>query len=322
MISRQNELLERSRKSIHYYVHEDQEELSRPGFYSHMLVEDVSSGIMPFRGTKIWETFKVVISPNSSDIENLVILALGEQYHRRALEEVVCDFCRECSQLLMSYGEAIYEISYLIDDEDKKVGFDLNYINPRTLRRRIGKIFQYVPREIAEERQVSEFIELSPNDILIFQAPKYIRNDFPNILSSLKYLDKHQFTGIDVRKFMPESQHSNYDFKLHRYYLQLALAHSFKKIGWNVRQLFEDDMLEYYILHRRLLFEKFKIELRQSILATLNIGLGRAGKQMGFQAIIQIEGLPSLNDVDEMRNKLESGDLNFNDIMYRFSFFP
>src|SRR5208337_4313626 len=167
MISRQNELLERSRKSIHYYVHEDQEELSRPGFYSHMLVEDVSSGIMPFRGTKIWETFKVVISPNSSDIENLVILALGEQYHRRALEEVVCDFCRECSQLLMSYGEAIYEISYLIDDE-------------------------------------------------------------------------------------------------------------YKKIGWNVRQLFEDDMLEYYILHRRLLFEKFKIELRQSILATLNIGLGRA----------------------------------------------
>jgi hypothetical protein len=65
-------------------------------------------------------------------------------------------------------------------------------------------------------------------------------------------------------------------------------------------------------------FEKFKIELRQTLLAALNEVLGRIGARIGFSAEIQIHGLPSIQDVDIAIEKLRSGTMPFTEVMDPF----
>ena len=103
-----------------------------------------------------------------------------------------------------------------------------------------------------------------------------------------------------------------------RYSQQLALAEAGKSIGWNARGLFNENMLEFYQLKRFLLFERFKIDFRTSILATLNNGLRLAGKEMGFTAKINVQGVPTIPDIEKANSELESGSKPFGDIIKPF----
>jgi hypothetical protein len=51
------------------------------------------------------------------------------------------------------------------------------------------------------------------------------------------------------------------------------------------------NMLEYYVLHRRLRFERFRIVLREHLLGTLNESLARAGENVGFGGHLTVEGV-------------------------------
>ena len=109
-----------------------------------------------------------------------------------------------------------------------------------------------------------------------------------------------------------------YDISEHNVWRKRAIADAGKLIGWNARGLIQEDTLEYYILHRQLLFEQFQIELRNSILATLNDGLKRAGRLVGFDAQICIKGLPTLGDVATARAELLAGSKPFKEILQPF----
>jgi len=114
------------------------------------------------------------------------------------------------------------------------------------------------------------------------------------------------------------TKRTSYDTKAHIYTHSVALASACKLLGWNARQLFQKEALEYYLIHRELSFEHLKIELRDGILQTLNEGIERAGKVIGFSGRIEIEGLPTIRDVESARNHLEAGDLPFNKILEPF----
>lgn len=98
----------------------------------------------------------------------------------------------------------------------------------------------------------------------------------------------------------------------------LALAKATRIIGWNARQLFQNEALEYYLTHRFLSFESFKIALRDNILKTLNEGLERAGKIVGFKAHILVTGLSSRSDVEAAMGRLKAGNSTFKEILEPF----
>ncbi len=98
----------------------------------------------------------------------------------------------------------------------------------------------------------------------------------------------------------------------------LALAEAGKLIGWNARGLCQEQTLEYYEIYRKLLFERFKIELRTSILGTLNKGLDKAGQKLGFSGQLEIEGLPTLKDIEAAQAHLAVGDQPFREIVEPF----
>ncbi len=110
-----------------------------------------------------------------------------------------------------------------------------------------------------------------------------------------------------------------FDTEAHLRTRHMALAEATSAIGWNARWSFDGDVLEYYLLDRQLTFEQFKIELRDEILATLNVGLRRIGTEMGFRAQVVLEGLPTLTDVVTARERLSSGNIAFKELTDPFS---
>jgi hypothetical protein len=112
-----------------------------------------------------------------------------------------------------------------------------------------------------------------------------------------------------------------YDVTTHYHLRNVALAKITKDFGWNARNSFEKEASEYYLIYRYLKFEKFRIELRNSILDTLNAGLELVGKQLGFNTKILVNSLPTLDDVQTAFNHLTKGDIPFGEILEPFQSF-
>ena len=108
---------------------------------------------------------------------------------------------------------------------------------------------------------------------------------------------------------------TNVDIRAHR----VAVANAFNELGWDASGLIDEDMLEYYVLHRRLRFERFKVELREHLLDTLNESLARAGDEIGSSGRLTLEGVPSLSDVDAAESHLAAGDIPFKDLIEPFT---
>jgi hypothetical protein len=111
-----------------------------------------------------------------------------------------------------------------------------------------------------------------------------------------------------------------YDFKAHMRSMDLALVEAVKPVGWNARGSFNGRVTSYYWIRLMLNFEKFKIELRHSMLATLNDALKRIGQKLGFEAQIDISGTPLHVDVTDALRKLDLGEVPFTEVMKAFEF--
>ena len=327
MRHRQEPGLHRSQQSIFYYSdlegRRDPVLRARPDYfvllYPHMLIEDVALGIMPIGGRVEKKPFRVFVTPQNPRIEELIAEAIARRDYRRDFTSAVCDFFHDCAQTIMAFEEATYEIVYLSKpDEGAVVGFELMLIPQQTVIRRRGDIVQYIPADVAHKRKVSQYVQLSPERILTFKPPEYVQDKLGHIMESLAILSNPILPDFALQGAGGGLQQVPYDSTTHIRVQKRALADAGKLIGWNARGLFQEEVLEYYWLYRQLLFEKFKIELRNSILATLNNGLDRAGRELGFSGRIEIEGLPILADIDAAQVHLAAGDRPFKEILEPF----
>lgn len=290
---------------------------ARPDYYTElyprMLIDDVNARMVPLKaGGKT--DFKVLLKPQDRIIEALVTSAISRHEYSDALTYAVEDFLRSCVDSIMTYDESVFEIVYLSDSKSV-VGFELVYIHPLSVRNRQGKLLQYVPVEIARKWNVSEYVELCPDNILVFSPPKHLRGKLRQIMECLYLLSVRLPGSLLLDQMRNDAKPMPYDSTANLVSEKRALAAAGKAIGWNARDLFREDALEYYLIHRRLLFERFAIEIRESIMTTLNEGLSRAGKRIGFSAQLSIEGVPTLQDVENAETHLESGDLPFRQVL-------
>lgn len=70
-----------------------------------------------------------------------------------------------------------------------------------------------------------------------------------------------------------------------------------------------------YGVWRQLRFLEFKINLWNLITEHLNETLAEIGTKMGFQAAIEQTGLPTLKDVEDAKNDLQTGRRNLTDLV-------
>jgi hypothetical protein len=286
---------------------------------SHMLIQDVYTQIIPIGGQSKKESFKIDLVPSSETVEALVASALKSRNNERhpKLASAVADFIQECAQSVMTFGEAVYEIVCFSNPADQQVmKFEFEYVRPLTVTRRHGQFVQIVPQVVVERRRGPSFIGLPADRILIFEPP--LRDSLARVLESLAVLSENLMPGFALQNLQEASSKLHFDFANQLRSQKLALAEAGAAIGWNARGLLQEDMLEFYQLSRQLSFERFKIDLRASILNTLNEGLTLAGKQMGFDAQVIVEGLPTISDVEMAQSELESGSKAFGEILKPF----
>ncbi|MGH2561743.1 MAG: hypothetical protein ACRDJH_21970 [Thermomicrobiales bacterium] len=152
-------------------------------------------------------------------------------------------------------------------------------------------------------------------------APEAVRDELPHMMERLAVLSSpvlpsHFFRPLD------QAEWNFFDVNGYFSFHELALVHATRSIGWNGRAQFMGDaekrMLEHYWLRRELMFERFIIEMRQSILDTLNQGLDRVGGHLRGGLRIEVEGLPSMADVDDALRRLMKGNMAFGEIMKPF----
>ena len=98
-----------------------------------------------------------------------------------------------------------------------------------------------------------------------------------------------------------------YSFSRHQQERGELFATVTEPIGWNVRGLFTDNRLEPYNVWRELRFLEFKIRLRDLIIDRLNQALRQVGGRLGFEATIELSGLPTLAEVEEAKDDLRTG---------------
>lgn len=325
MKGRRSSNLLSSQQSIFYYSdlvgQNDPVLCRRPRYlrylYPSMLIEDVTRHIIPY---SIHNTsFRVMLEPAEARAEKLIATALNQDDYHTDLTSATRSFLTQCARTVIAYGEASYELVYLsTPDDGAVVDFHLAYIPPLTVRRRRGKLVQYIPAKVAQARKGSQYIPLEPDRIITFSLPKSVQKGFSAMMEDLAFLSTHVIPDFVFQRGDDSSRQTPFDSSAHIHLQKQALAEAGKLIGWDARSLFRDETLEFYDLYRALAFERFKIELRTNLLQKVNEVLTQAGQKVGFSGQLQISGLPTLKEIEEAQAHLSAGDQPFQEILKPF----
>lgn len=338
--------LENTRESVHVFgEHPDDALYQRlshnredftTGFYTRMFIEDVQY-VVPFpRQDPNWEAD--LVGDLKKDTRQLVTEALPNRYGSRPhpnLTEAYRDFSARCSQTIVASGRAAYEIVYYLPDanqpptedaaasdlDDAKsvsgeaaardpVAFCLMPVHP-FVRSFDGRHYQYVPTLETEdvilgkaEPQPPRWIELDPDRIVVFELPRKRRRQVARAWNGLA---KASELYGSLPRLVMSGDAPDYDLEAHKRTEDETVARVTRDLGWNARMLSGKRQLEPYQLHRQLRFVRLKIELRDMITAGVNEALDRAGCRMGFDARIELRGVPRLEDVDNAVRELHQG---------------
>jgi hypothetical protein len=317
--------LQSSQQSIFYYSdvvgQNDAVLRRRPDYlrclYPSMLIEDVAYHILPSSGHNT--AFRVTLEPAEAKAEKLIAAALNRDDYHIDLASATRNFLVQCAQTVMAYGEATYELVYLSNrDDGTVVEFQLAYIQSLTVMRRRDQMVQYIPAEVARARKGSQYIPLEPDRIIMFPLPASVQRDYGPMMEGLAFLSNHKIPDFVFQVGDDGSRQTPFDSTAHIHLEKQALAEAGKPIGWDARGLFREETLEFYDLYRALAFERFKIELRTTLLEKVNEVLTFAGQKVGFSGQLQISGLPTLKEVEVAQAHLSAGDRPFQEILKPF----
>lgn len=282
-----------------------------------MLIDDVKSSCMPVpRYSR--KKYKLNLTASDPKCERLIIDALENRRSREDLPDSIYEFFQTCVSVVLAHGYAGYEIVYYSKEGGDIDSFKLALIPPSAFIVKRRKFRQYVPLEIANELKLkSQYVDFSPDDILLFELPEYVQPYHEKMMEALALLGQSFYPRWALQNlYKPKVPFSQSDFTLSR---EIALAKATRIIGWNARNYSNEHKFEHYVWHRQLVFYKFVCSLRETILTKLNEGLKRIGNKMSFNAELAIEGLPTAEDAELALQKLHQGDLKtFTEVLEKF----
>ncbi len=291
-------------------------------FYARMFIDDVKLSIMPIGGRTARKQFQISLEPSDRNVEKIIESALVPGHYHSGISSEVCDFVSQCALELLLFDILTFEIVYLAEQKSGKlIGFEFVLINPFTLAQKRTSLQQVIPDQTNVKSKRTQYIDLKPDRVLTFRLPHKFLGKMDDLIESLAVLSPPTTPDFFMNELLSEAKRTPYDVKDHIHRHNVALANSTKLFGWNARLLFQDEALEYYLIHRNLIFERFKIELRDSIVKTLSEGVKRAGSKLGFTNEIVITGLPTISDVQMAFELLQKGEASFEEILGPFQGF-
>lgn len=308
----------RSSRLSHSYYPVDNPELAQrmqnafpiDGFYTHLLYQDLG-GVVPYTLGRDDGGRARLVGADAERALPIVSAALSDRMVP-SLQDGVRDLVSSTAQHLVFGGPCTYELAFLFPpdakSDDHPVGFELPLITPGTLSTRDRAPIQYVLPSLSDLRDANglSYVTLNPDRLMQFTLPEDLVAPVGRLVSFLETANKEQNKEYGL---MEQSviKRTDYEFSAHKLEQGQLFAEVTRPVGWNVRELFSDNQLEPYVTWRRIRFLEFKVKLRDRILDRLNDVMKLAGSKLGFEVTIQLEGLPTIEDIDRAKDDLRTG---------------
>ncbi|MCZ7673801.1 MAG: hypothetical protein M5U34_45125 [Chloroflexi bacterium] len=182
---------------------------------------------------------------------------------------------------------------------------------PGRIIRLPGFYLQLIPR--SEWKNIGKkIIAIPAHDVWTLQIPQRLggARGHEKLLRTLVLASNPlpRFVLDDMAQFSDTSYFSHNEFHTNQ---QLAVARETAIWGWPSRDIWMENTLEYFRIYRHLRFAFSMAVLREYILDSMNKLLER----INFSSRISLKGLPSPKEIEEHLEKLEEGQVTFDDAL-------
>lgn len=282
---------------------------------SHMFIEDMYTGIMPFmhmKGEK--ERYPVRVEPATTKKVERMIAAGISQRDAYFIEDAICEFVRSAAHTLFSDGVAYYEIIYSKNDTGEMESFGFEHLEPFYLFRGWKNYYQIVPWWEAKESRIrAQIVKIPVEKILRIDFPKRYggKRKIFRMLKRLYQLSKELVPEFQMQS-MGKNENIGFDFNEFGRAKYLEIAKITKKFGWSQRQRSDNLITEYYSMVRFLRKQKLEAAVREHIITSLNMALSRP--PLNLNVSIAMENLFSVEMVEEQERHLQKGGVKFMEI--------
>ena len=308
--------LEHTRRSRTFYPVHDPDLAARmhavsfEGYYTYLLHQDLDL-VIPYDLGRSDGPSARVVGPDSDRARPLIEYAMSDRDHTRSLTDGLRHLVNSTAQYLVIAGPVTYEIDYLHPSgspPDPPSSFRLELVAPGTMAEHRGRPIQYVPAAFGgpRDRTGLHYVELDPATVVTFSLEPDLEVPVRKMVEFLKAANRQQGAEATLLE-QSMTDPSPYNFSEHQRERSELFARATQPVGWNVRGLFKDRHLEPYDVWRQLRFLEFKIRLRNSIMDRLNASITEVGQRIGFEATIELSGLPTLRDVENAKEDLRRG---------------
>lgn len=315
--------LESTRRSRTFYPAHDpdlqarMQAVSFGGYYTYLLHQDLDF-VIPYGLGRGDGPSARIVGRDADRARPLIEDAVSDRDGTQSLPDALRQFVSSTAQSLVIAGPVTYEIVYLCPAETTPkhpTSFRLELVLPGTLAERRGRPIQYVPAAFGgpQDETGLHFVELDSATLVTFQLDRDLEAPVRKMVTFLRAANLQQ--GAEAA-LMEQSMTgtSPYNFSQHQRERSELFAKVTQPVGWNVRGLFKDGHLEPYDVWRQLRFLEFKVRVRDSIMNHLNATLSEVGTRLGFEASIELTGVPTRQDVESAKEDLKGGRKGLSDL--------
>lgn len=285
-----------------------------------MFVQDMYQGIMPYtRMQTDGPQFTARIEPENEHLENLIINSLDRRGYRHQLTDTISNFIIEAAHSIFIYGLVAYEIVYETNAYGKVNRFEFVTIYPPSVKKIFGNFFQVIPWRVARQLHVKTGLRKIPkHKILYIEFPKRLggKKTLKKILKRLAKLSKELVPKFHMEA-MEKNQNIGFDLNMYVREKYIEKGQLTKEFGWHQRKIPDNEILEYYSIHRRLKFALSQAVVREHIVSKINELL--KGPLFNTDGKIIMEKILTSDQIMSELELLQKGPIEFTTLYKRTS---
>lgn len=285
---------------------------------TYMFEQDMSQLIMPLSRRAHATQYAARLEPTSATaLQQTIARALGNTSGRGDLSDALSDFIQRATQSLFHHGKATFEIGCKKDDVGNITELYFYYVYPPSVKRFLWQYWQPINWNVAKQHHIKAGIHRIPNERMLYiKFPNMLggRNKLRRLLHELTFMSREPLPKFQL-KAMEEQANIGFNFNEFTWDKYITKGNLTRTFGWNQRKIPDNDMLEYYTVHRHLIFKRSQAVIREHIINEINHTL--SGKYLNSGVQIVTDDLPTPNQLDEELAILRKGNLKFSEIFER-----
>jgi hypothetical protein len=274
-----------------------------------MFAEDCALAVMPIGGRSSHHPdFDVKVHGLASDAQSATGLleSIGRFGRSLNARELVSDSTYTVAQSLCERGAAVYEIT-----QPEHGLFKAHWFPVDRLIRVPGYYVQWFRR--ADIKHLGRRLNWIPSgSVWKIEVPKELGGRRRHN-SRLRRLRRYETIGPRFMLQQIESGNLDlgYDFKTYTDASVLNVLRATRDWGWNRRDYRDDVLTQFCVIYQLITFNWARAVLRNHIVESINDLLAR----LRLSAKVEVLGLPEPDDILRARDKLQAGDLSFDDAL-------